>query len=556
MFPSGRSVGEQCRVAGFLFRAAARQGPGLVVTIALKPVAGNTLSDRLRAMPPPPEGTAQVLPPPAATPRLGLSPPPHPAPLPDAPTRLAALAARVRHDLDIMDYPRGDWVMPRTHPSGQHVWDVVIMGAGQGGLAAWFGLWRERIRNVLIVEQAPKGGEGPWATYSRMWTLRSPKHLTGPDLGIPSLAPRAWYEATFGAAAWDALEKWPRRIWQDYLDWYREVLEAPVRNDWRLDRIGWDAAHALLELDGTGGRLLARKVILANGIEGSGDWRCPDFMQPLPRDRWHLCTEDFDSAILRGKRVAVLGAGATAWDRAADVLEHGAASLTLTMRRPGVLEINPFRCLEKAGYLRHFPSMDDEARWRWMTVTFDFGTPPTQDGLNRCAIFPNFWLHAGATWTSVSQRADGLHITSSDGSTRVADHLLIGMGFETDLTLRPELRAFEKHIARWQDRYEPPPERAHAICGLYPYLNPDLSFVEREAGACPALASIHCFNYGAMVSNGFSGASLSGMKYGIEPLLWGITKTFWMADEPVHFAELANWTAIDTDASVLRGRYA
>jgi cation diffusion facilitator CzcD-associated flavoprotein CzcO len=501
----------------------------------------------------PPDDAAPAFPSPPRRGGLGLAPPPHPDPLPDAPRRLAALAARVRHDLEIMDYPRGEWVLPRTHPSGGHVWDVVVVGAGQGGLAAWFGLWRERIRNVLIVDQAPRGREGPWVTYSRMWTLRSPKHLTGPDLGIPSLAPRAWYEAAYGEAAWEALGKWPREVWQAYLDWYRDVLEAPVRNLWRLDRIGWDEAAGLLELDGSGGRLLARKVILANGIEGSGQWRCPSFVAALPRERWHLCTEDFDSALLRGRRVAVLGAGATAWDRAADVLEHGAASLVLTMRRRRLLYANPFRSLEKAGYLRHFASMDDAARWRWMTVTFDFGQPPTQDGLNRCAAFPNFTLQAGAVWTGAELTAEGIALHASDGSTRIVDHLLVGTGFEVDLSLRPELRELHHHIALWRDMYQPPADQAHEVCAGYPYLNHDLSFRERQPGACPALAEIHCFNYGASVSNGFSGASLSGMKYGIEPLLWGITRSFWMADEPAHFQELATWDAVDTDPSVLEG---
>jgi FAD-dependent urate hydroxylase len=501
-------------------------------------------------MPPPPDGARD------ATPerRQGLSPPPHPAPLADAAARLAALATRVAGDLACLDYPRGEWVAPRQHPSGAHVWDVVVVGAGQGGLATWFGLWRERVRNVLVVDQAPKGREGPWVTYSRMWTLRSPKHLTGPDLGVASLTPRAWYAARYGDAAWEQLGKWPREVWQDYLDWYREVLAVPVRNDWRLERIGWDAASSLLELDGPAGRLLARRVVLANGIEGSGDWRCPGFVSALPRDRWNLCTEDFDSAMLRGRRVSVLGAGATAWDRAADVLEHGARCLTLTMRRERLLAVNPFRVFEKAGYLRHFASMDDAARWRWMTVSFDFGQPPTQDGLNRCAAFPNFRLHAGATWSGAVLGPDGVRITRSDGSEEIADHLLVGTGFDVDLSLRPELAEMHSHIALWRDRYAPPAEQAHDVCGGYPYLNADLSFVERVRGACPALARIHCFNYGASVSNGFSGASLSGMKYGIEPLLWGITRSFWMEEEPAHFSELIGYDGIDTDTSVLEGR--
>ncbi|KAG1243884.1 hypothetical protein G6F65_022130 [Rhizopus arrhizus] len=38
-----------------------------------------------------------------------------------------------------------------------------------------------------IFDQAPEGYEGPWATTARMETLRSPKQLTGPALGLPAL---------------------------------------------------------------------------------------------------------------------------------------------------------------------------------------------------------------------------------------------------------------------------------------------------------------------------------------------------------------------------------
>ena len=48
--------------------------------------------------------------------------------------------------------------------------------------------------------RSPKDFEGPWATTARMETLRSPKQLTGPALGLPALTFRAWYEAQFGTA--------------------------------------------------------------------------------------------------------------------------------------------------------------------------------------------------------------------------------------------------------------------------------------------------------------------------------------------------------------------
>ena len=49
--------------------------------------------------------------------------------------------------------------------------------------------------------------EGPWVTYARMNTLRSPKQLTGPALRFPALTFRAWYEAQFGREQWDAASR-------------------------------------------------------------------------------------------------------------------------------------------------------------------------------------------------------------------------------------------------------------------------------------------------------------------------------------------------------------
>ncbi|WP_336801148.1 NAD(P)/FAD-dependent oxidoreductase [Kaistia sp. MMO-174] len=483
--------------------------------------------------------------------RAGLAPPYAPPPLPDAQERLDRLSRRVRHDLEILNYPKDDWVLPREHPRGHHVYDVVIVGGGQCGLTVAFGLMRDRVSNVLILDRAPKGQEGPWITYSRMWTLRSPKHVTGPDLGIPSLAPRSWFEAVFGETGWEQLGKWPRQAWQAYLDWYRAVLDLPVRNE--ADVTAFDDEDGLVRLTVNGNETVyARKVVLATGLEGIGGWYVPPFVKDkLPRESWTLCTDDVDSLDWKGKRIGLLGAGATAWDRAADLLELGATGVTIYMRRRQILMANPFRYLEKAGYLRHYASMSDADKWRWIQAMFKFGQPPTQDGVDRCAAFPNFCIHAGASWTDVEQREDGIHVTASDGSVVVFDHLFIGCGFSMDPRNRPELLPLADNMATWSDRFTPPESQPDAWLATYPYLNRDLSFVEKVPGQTPVLANMFCFNYGATVTNAHSGASLSGLRYGIEPLLHGITHALWMDDEPVHFQRTENWAEVDTDPSAL-----
>ena len=126
---------------------------------------------------------------------------------------LRALEDRLAHDLACLQLPLSRWTPPLQH-EGQAVADVAIIGGGMAGLALAAALQHQGMA-VAVYDEAPAGWEGPWATTARMETLRSPKHLAGPALGIASLSFRAWFEAQFGAAAWDALDKIPRLQWMD-----------------------------------------------------------------------------------------------------------------------------------------------------------------------------------------------------------------------------------------------------------------------------------------------------------------------------------------------------
>ncbi len=146
---------------------------------------------------------------------------------------LRDLNERVKKDLAYLSFGGSNWVRPREHADG-HVYDVVIVGGGQSGLGAAFGLLRERISNILVIDENTSGLEGPWETYARMVTLRTPKHLTSIDLGIPSLTFRSWWEAQVGPEGWEEVDKIPRGDWMNYLRWYREVLNLPVLNEIEL----------------------------------------------------------------------------------------------------------------------------------------------------------------------------------------------------------------------------------------------------------------------------------------------------------------------------------
>ena len=188
------------------------------------------------------------------------------------PEGLAALEARIARDLARINYPAIDWVKPKYDAGGDRLLDVAIVGGGQGGLVAAFGLMRERVRHIAVFDRMPAGREGPWRAYARMLTLRSPKSTTGPDLDLPNLTVQAWYEAQHGTEAWAALNKVPTAAWADYLAWYRRVLGIPVVSETEVTAIEPDGGHLRLRLRDAGGEraVRARKVVLATGIESSG----------------------------------------------------------------------------------------------------------------------------------------------------------------------------------------------------------------------------------------------------------------------------------------------
>ena len=144
---------------------------------------------------------------------------------------LIALEAQVRADLAKTAHPDAAWLTPKLGPDGRPALDVLVVGAGQSGLATAFGLMRSQVSNILVLDKSEEGQEGPWLTYARMHTLRSPKHFTGPDLDIPSLTYQSWHEARFGEEDWRKLDLISRELWAEYLLWFRHD-RGPAGAQW------------------------------------------------------------------------------------------------------------------------------------------------------------------------------------------------------------------------------------------------------------------------------------------------------------------------------------
>jgi FAD-dependent urate hydroxylase len=445
-----------------------------------------------------------------------------------APIGLAALERQAARELDILAYPATDWVVP--HAGEDPPLDCAIIGAGMFGLATGALLRRERVTNIALFDAAPEGREGPWATYARMSMLRTPKDLSGPELGIPALSFRAFWEAQHGAEGWGAIYRIPRTAWMDYLQWFRRVTALPVRNHWRLVSLAPDGTLLRLGFETPEGTVTrhARSVVLATGGMGSGGYAIPEAIaRAVPADRVVHAMDVFDPALFRGRRVGVLGAGASAFDLAITALEHGAVRAEVCVRRAELPRDNPRRWMETAGFLAHYVDLPDATKWAMALHLREIGQPPPQPTFDTAFAQPGFALRTGFPWDSV-RWTGGEIIVEGNGRRAAYDQLAIAIGFISDLSLRPELAEILRVAARWRDRFTPPVGAEDARLAATPYLDRNGAFREREPGSAPWLERVLTITGAANLSLGPVAASVSTMKYVVPRLVEGVKRRLFL----------------------------
>lgn len=455
------------------------------------------------------------------------------------PIGLPALERQVARELEMLAYPAREWVVPRSAPDGSRALDCAIIGAGQFGLAVGALLQRERVTNIALFDENEEGREGPWVTFARMSMLRTPKHLSGPELGIPALSFRAFWEAQHGTEEWERIYRVPRTAWMEYLTWFRRVTALPVLNRWRLLALEPVEGGTMLRLRFAtpGGEAVrhARSVVLATGAKGAGGHALPpDIARAVPADRIVHALDVFDAAVFRGRRVGILGAGASAFDLGIAALEAGATRAEVCVRRPTLPRDNPRRWMESAGFLAHYPDLPDARKWAYAQHLREIGQPPPQPTFDAAMATPGFAIRTGFPWESI--RWTGSEIVVEGGGQRVAyDHLAVATGFRSDLAYCPELAEVARYAALWADRFDPPPGQENARMARAPYLDRNGAFTERVAGTAPWLGRIFTIISSANLSLGPVASSVSTMKYVAPWLVEGVKRRL-LLDQ-----ELADW---------------
>jgi cation diffusion facilitator CzcD-associated flavoprotein CzcO len=459
------------------------------------------------------------------------------------PATLAELEARLRRDFELLVLPpTKDWLEPRVHPDYGPVFDVAVIGAGMSGLSAAFALKCLAVRSLRMFDRSPAGFEGPWATFARMETLRSPPELTGPAFGFSNLTFRAWFEAQSGAAEWSKVHRIPRLQWMDYLRWYRRMIDVPIENDTALADLSGDKEFVILTLRSPAGtrKVAARRVVLANGREGLGGAYVPPMFRGLDRRFVAHSSDDIDFSALRGKTVSVIGAGASAVDNAAEALEHGAERVAMLVRRPDVPRINKGMGIGSAGFWVGFSSLTHAQKWSIVNYIDEQASPPPRDSMLRATRHKNFSIVPRCAPTDVEIKGNRVLLDTTRGKLAF-DFLILATGLTVDWSQRPEFAALKPHILLWRDRFTPEGHTDYAQAE-HPYLGPGMEFLERAPSTAPWVERIHCFTFPAYLSHGPISGDIPAISVGAERVAEGVARGLFAEDYDRIWRRLVGWS--------------
>lgn len=197
---------------------------------------------------------------------------------------------------------------------------VAIVGAGFTGLAMAHSLRTADIEDWLVLEKSPGVG-GVWRdnTYPGI-ACDVPSHLYS-----LSFAPNPDWKRTFsdGRQIWDYTERVARDLDMAERTWFgEELLEAR-----------WDSERAVWDLRTTTRELTAQVVVDGSGVLGAPKLPGIRGLDGFRGALFHSARWNHDEP-LDGKRVAVIGTGASAIQIVPAIRSH-AAHVTVFQRTPG-----------------------------------------------------------------------------------------------------------------------------------------------------------------------------------------------------------------------------
>jgi cation diffusion facilitator CzcD-associated flavoprotein CzcO len=207
---------------------------------------------------------------------------------------------------------------------GEHVYDVVVIGAGPYGLATGAHL-RALGLDVVVLGQTMSSWREAMPAGMLLRSERGTSNISSPD---PTTLINNYFNRIPEPFGTDP-SRVPIETFISYGTWFSETQIADARSEANVTALSRDPAGTFrLELD-SGDTLLARSVVVAMGHRMHT--RMPAELDSLGRES-ELVThvsEHADLAKFRDRRVAIVGAGQSALETAALLSEYGASPVLL-----------------------------------------------------------------------------------------------------------------------------------------------------------------------------------------------------------------------------------
>jgi cation diffusion facilitator CzcD-associated flavoprotein CzcO len=236
--------------------------------------------------------------------------------------------------------------------------------------------------------------------------------------------------------------------------------------------------------------------------------------------------------------VAVVGAGASAFDNAAEALEAGARRVVLLVRRVDIPRVNKSLAANYSGFARGFRALPPKARWQINAYMRAMNAPPPKASVLRCSRHPGFAVRTDCPVLDARQEAGAIVLVTGQGEIR-SDLVVVGTGFGIDWTQRPELGRLAERVLRWRDAV-PDLEDAPAVLD-HPFLGDGMEFRDRNGDPDSWVGRVCCMNHGAMMSHGRIAGDVPGISVGAQRVADHLAETLFVEDWERHFAVMRDF---------------
>ncbi|MEH3121484.1 MAG: NAD(P)/FAD-dependent oxidoreductase [Sphingomonas phyllosphaerae] len=244
--------------------------------------------------------------------------------------------------------------------------DVLIVGAGLSGIGAAYRIGHDRPDRRWAIFEARDAIGGTWDLF-RYPGIRSDSDMT--TLGFPFYPYRGEKAIADGADILAYLRDTARTFGIDrHIRYGHRVVAA----DWSSADARWTITY---EVDGQRARMTCRLVFFCSGYYDYTRGHAPEWpgMADFGGTIAHPQAWPVDFPIT-GKRVVVIGSGATAVTLVPALVAQGAAHVTMLQRSPSYIVAMPAQDRLGAALSRLLPTRIADTLTRWKSIAYSVGS--------------------------------------------------------------------------------------------------------------------------------------------------------------------------------------